>query len=55
VKFVSITLAVVKTPKGVTLYYAAVDAHGQAWWWDTDQPSPTWQPLPPHPARRAHS
>lgn len=48
-KFVAVTLSAVKGPKGVTVYYAAVDAHGRTWWWDTGQSTAEWQPLPPHP------
>lgn len=51
-KFVSVAVSAVKTPKGVTLYYAAVDAHGRTWWWDTGQSTTEWQLLPPHPERK---
>jgi hypothetical protein len=51
VKFVSISVSVVAVaPSGnVVLYFAALDEHGEAWWWDTSQPHARWQRLPPHP------
>jgi hypothetical protein len=48
-KFVAIAVTTYAQASGVVLYFAALDSDGDAWWWDSSQPHPRWQRLPPHP------
>jgi hypothetical protein len=52
VRFVSIAVGTYAHQRGgVVLYFAALDANGDAWFYDTSSPAPQWQRLPPHPGR----